>query len=177
MKPVKDLNINKDTTLSELIEQFSNVGGFQAQELYRGYEILKEMLNKAEIKVLSFPADIISTGIRGIIRELIKRKMFDLVITTCGTLDHDLARLEKDYYLGYFEADDVYLREKGIFRLGNVFIPEENYGFPIEKIMKDALEYIYNKGKKDIATYELVWGIGEYLEKINHPKKEESIVY
>ncbi|AAR39248.1 NEQ402 [Nanoarchaeum equitans Kin4-M] len=174
MKPVRDLNVNKNTTIEELIKQFSSIGGFQAQELYRGYEILKEMFDNAEYKILSFPADIIATGIRGIIKELIKRKMFDLVITTCGTLDHDLARLEKDYYLGYFEADDIELREKNIFRLGNIFIPEENYGLAIENILKKALPYIYNK-KKELSTYEFVWLLGEYLE--NHPKKEESIIY
>ncbi len=146
MIPVKDLKLNKKMKIKDLLEQFRQIGGFQAQELYRAYEILKEMFNdKNCIKVLSFPADIIATGIRGVIRDLIKNKMFDLVITTTGTLDHDLARLEKDYYLGYFEADDIYLREKGIMRLGNVFIPGENYGPAIEKILRPILEEIYQE--------------------------------
>jgi Deoxyhypusine synthase len=82
MDPVRDLKINKDMKIKDLIEQFKYVGGFQAQELYRGYEILKEMLNdKNTIKVLSFPADIIATGIRGVIKDIIRNKLFDIVIT------------------------------------------------------------------------------------------------
>ncbi len=150
MEPVKDLKINKEIRVKDLLEQFKNVGGFQAQELYRAYEILKEMFNKKDVfKILSFPADIVATGIRGIIKDLIKNKMFDLVVTTCGTLDHDLARIEKDYYLGYFEADDIYLREKGIMRLGNIFIPEENYGPAIEKILRPILKEIYEELDKE----------------------------
>jgi len=149
MKPVKDLKINKDIKIVELLEQFKNIGGFQAQELYKAYEILKEMFNENVIKILSFPANIISTGIRGIIKDFVKNKKFDLIITTCGTLDHDLARLEKDYYLGFFEADDIYLREQKIYRLGNIFIPEEHYGVAIENLLRPILSSIYEELDKE----------------------------
>jgi len=180
MEEVKDIRVHSEMKIKELLEELKNIGGFQAQELYRGYEILKEMFERKDvIKVLSFPADIIATGIRGIIKDIIKNKLFDIVITTCGTLDHDIARLEKDYYIGYFDADDIYLREKGIMRLGNIFIPIENYGPTIENFLRERLKKIHEdmkkEGKNSISTYELVWKIGETLE--NHPKKEESIIY
>ena len=38
--------------------------------------------------------------------ESVKEKLFDVVITTCGTLDHDIARSTKDYYQGSFFMDD-----------------------------------------------------------------------
>lgn len=180
MEPVRDIRINKNSTLKDLLENFKNVGGFQAQELYNGYEILKEMLeDKNCIKILSFPADIIATGIRGIIKDIIKNKLFDIIITTTGTLDHDIARLTKDYYKGFFDADDVYLKENGILRLGNVFIPEENYGLNIENNIRPILKEIYfdlkKQNRSEIGTYELIWRIGEKLEK--YDRKEESIIY
>ena len=52
------------------------------------------------VKFLSFTADIIATGSRGIIKELVKRNLVDVIITTCGTLDHDIARCSRDYYKG-----------------------------------------------------------------------------
>ncbi|BBL45775.1 deoxyhypusine synthase [Nanobdella aerobiophila] len=180
MEPIKDLKIKKDIKVSELLEQFKNIGGFQAQELYRGYEALKDMFNDKEvIKILSFPADIISTGIRGLIRDIIKNKLFDIIITTTGTLDHDIARLVNDYYIGYFDSDDIKLREEGILRLGNVYIPDNNYGLAIENILRPILNDIFDElnkdNKKRIGTYELIYKIGERLE--NNPRKEESIVY
>jgi len=166
MEPVKDICVTKNSSIKEFIKSLKDVGGFQAQELYRAIEILEEMFSDEEcIKVLSFPACIISTGIRGIIKEALKRKMFDLVITTCGTLDHDIARDLKDYYKGYFEADDVSLAEKGIHRLGNVFIPKECYGEVIEEFMQRTLKEIYEEGKRCLATYELVYEIGKRLSE------------
>ncbi|HIP90579.1 MAG TPA: deoxyhypusine synthase [Candidatus Nanopusillus sp.] len=174
MEPVKDLNIHNDIRVKELLKQFKNIGGFQAQELYRAYEILEEMFNDKEIiRVLSFPADIVATGTRGILRDLVKNKMFDLIITTCGTLDHDLARLERSYHLGYFEADDIYLKNEGVMRLGNVFIPEDNYGPAIENVLQPILKDIYTKLKEKSYYYIICPVCGE---KIFDREKEGLIV-
>ena len=156
------------------------------------YLILKEMFSENCVKFLSIPACIIATEIRGIIAKALKKKLFDIVITTCGTLDHDIARTFKNYYLGYFEADDIFLAEKGIHRLGNVFVPKESYGLIIEEFMQKALRKI---GKKKLATYELCWELGkiieeeieeikkrieqgdkEFIEKIKKDLKEEDLI-
>ncbi len=171
MERVKDLNISSKTTIKDLIDSLSNIGGFVAQEIYNAKEILKEMFNdKNCIKFIGFTADIVSTGVRGILREIIKRKMFDIVITTAGTIDHDIARTFSNYYKGTFDVDDVYLAERGIQRLGSIFIPKENYGIVIERFMKKLLEEIYEKGFRNISTYELCWEIGKRLN-------ENSILY
>ena len=96
--PVKDLKINKNTTLMQLMEMFGTSGGFTSKKLYEGYQILKEEFTSDETTFLSFPADIISTGTRGIINQLVKNKLVDVIITTNGTLDHDVARVYTDYY-------------------------------------------------------------------------------
>jgi len=162
MKEVKDISIED---LKDLKKVFENSGGFQARNLYIASEILKEMLNDNKItRILTFTGNLVSTGLRGLFRDMIKNKMFDLVITTCGTLDHDIAKNFGNYYQGYFELDDKELRNKGFHRLGNVLIPFENYGLAIEKFMRNLLEKIYQKNK-ELATYELVWEIGKELNE------------
>ncbi len=49
MDKVKDIKVNKEMKLKDLLEEFKYIGGFQAQELYRGYEILKEMLGQLRL--------------------------------------------------------------------------------------------------------------------------------
>ena len=172
MEPVRDFYI--PDTIEEFFEYLGRFGGFTATMLYDAAKILEEMIKDDEsTNFLSFPACIIATGCRGAIRELIKRKRFDVVITTCGTLDHDLARSFADYYHGTFFADDRELREKGIHRLGNVFIPVENYGPTIEKHMRKILEGL--EGRR-IATYELSREIGRYIAE-NSDRYEESLLY
>ncbi len=168
--PVKDEIINKNTTLSELIELFKRSGGFTSKKIYEGYSILKEEFEGDETTFLSFPADIISTGTRGIINEIVKKKLVDVIITTTGTLDHDIARTYTDYYSGTFNFSDALLRNLKINRLGNVFVPDESYGVIIEKKVGEILNSLYNV-KKEWPGWELIKEVGK---KIND---DNSIVY
>lgn len=175
MEPVKDIEIKKGEKVSELIGKFSEAGGFVAQKFGDAAKIYREMLADKECtKFFSFPACICSTGTRGVIKDMVKNKMVDVIITTCGTLDHDLARLWKDYYKGYFEADDAELHKKGINRLGNVFIPNDSYGIILEKKVQPILEKLY-KHKKEWSTKDLVWAFGEAIK--DEPGAEKTIIY
>jgi len=174
-KPVKDISLKEKISSNELIKQLYNSGGFTAKKVATSVDILENMINEKNcIKFLSFPACIISTGTRGIIKELIKKKYFDVIITTAGTLDHDLARTWKNYYHGSFFADDKELYKKGINRLGNIFIPNECYGKILEEKMQPILKKLYSK-KNNWSTKELVWEFGKNLEKEKNCK--DSIIY
>ena len=171
MKPVIDLRINKDVKLVELLRQMNEIGGFTAKKLATGIEIFESMKNDKEcIKFLSFPACIISTGLRGVIKDLIKNKLVDVVITTCGTLDHDLARTWKDYYEGSFDMNDAELYKKGINRLGNILIPNESYGIILEDKMQSMLKEIA-KEKSSFSTREIIHEFGKMIDN------EDSILY
>ncbi|SIM37552.1 deoxyhypusine synthase [Cuniculiplasma divulgatum] len=168
--PVKDEKITKSTTLGELISQFLESGGFTSSKIGVAYEILKEMVEEDNTTFLSFPADIISTGTRGIINEMVKRKMVDVIITTCGTLDHDIARSFRDYYCGSFDYNDRELKDLGINRLGSVVIPDESYGEIMEEFMQKELEKLYKESKK--------WTTWKLIEKIGLAiKNDDSILY
>ncbi len=179
MKPVTDVHVNKNTKLRDLLEQYYESGGFTAKKLGTAAAILKKMKEDKTFNFLSFPACIVSTGTRGVLHDLVKSGVFNAVITTCGTLDHDLARLWKNYYHGTFMADDAELHKKGINRLGNVFVPNESYGVVLEKKLQPIFEKIYkdykSKGMKSISTMELIREVGRHLEK--EKKKEDSIIY
>lgn len=172
MKVVKDFKIEKGIAIENLVKQMLDSGGFTAKNLVVGIDILERMIkDKNSLNFLSFPACIIATGTRGVIKDFIRKKWFDVVITTCGTLDHDLARSYKKYYHGSFDVDDRILHKKGINRIGNIFVPNESYGLIIEEKMKNFLEEIYSEGKKELATYELCWELGKRI------RNKESILY
>ena len=175
MKPVKDIELKKGMDADHLVKELYESGGFTAKKLAQGVDIIENMVKEKDcVKFLSFPACIISTGTRGVIKDLLKKKLFDVVITTSGTLDHDLARIWKDYYHGSFMVDDKELHKKGVNRLGNIFIPNECYGKILEDKMQPILKKLY-KEKNKWSTKELIWEFGKHLEK--EKKKEESIIY
>ncbi len=168
--PVKDLKINGSTTIKELMEKFGKSGGFTSAKVYGAYSVLGKMFTEENTTFLSFPADIIATGTRGIINEMVKKKLVDVIITTNGTLDHDIARTFTDYYSGTFDFSDRVLRDIGINRLGNVFVPDESYGEIIENKVQPILEELYARKKE--------WGGAELLREFGlRLKSEDSILY
>lgn len=159
---VEDYSID-NKNLNEIISQMANSGGFESVNLIEGINILKKMIAEPKCtKFLSFVGSIISTGLRGIIKDMVKENMFNCIITTCGALDHDLARSFVKYYAGDFNIEDYYLKKNNIHRLGNVFIPTENYGPLIESKIQEYLQEFY-KDFKEFACYELLDYIGSKL--------------
>lgn len=147
-------------------------GGFTGRHLAEGVDILEGMVRESGcVKFLSFPACLVATGLRGVLSDMVRRRLVDVVVTTCGTLDHDLARAWGSYYPGDFEMDDVRLRRRGLHRLGNVLIPERSYGPALEKRIQPIFRDIHRSGLRRPSTRELVWAVGERLGD------ERSILY
>ena len=135
-----------------------------AKNLFDVAETLDSMCDREGCtKFLSFPAAIMATGTRGVIIDMVRAGMVDVIVTTCGTLDHDISRTLADYYEGSFEMDDAKLRRAGYHRLGNVLVPLDNYGPLIEKRMQALLTRLYNKGTRSVTTEELSAEIGKDL--------------
>ena len=113
-RKVEDMNLEK-INFSELVRQMDASGGFSAKNLATATFILEKMVKEKDcIKFLSFPACIVSTGLRGAIAQMIEKGLVDIIITTCGTMDHDLAKAYGgDYYHGSFELDDAKLHRTG----------------------------------------------------------------
>ena len=103
---VQDLRVSGNTTLKELMKGFSHSGGFTSAKVATAFSIMKKMFDEENTTFLSFPADIIATGTRGVINDLVKRHLIDVIITTNGTLDHDIARTYMKYYSGSFDYSD-----------------------------------------------------------------------
>jgi len=172
LKPITDMEVDESIRVRDLTSQMLASGGFTAKKLGLACDIVKRMLRDRQCKIfLSFPACIVSTGTRGVIRKLVEEKMVDAIITTCGTLDHDLARVWRRYYHGDFLMDDADLHRKGINRLGNILIPNDSYGVVLEQKMQPILDELYRSGNKTMSSRELAREFGLRV------KDKKSILY
>lgn len=163
-RPVKDIEINKDTDIEKIFDELSKSGGFESTNLADGLEILHSMISDEKcLKFVSFVGAVVSTGLRGIIKEMLRNKMFDVAITTCGALDHDIARFYSNYNEGSFTMDDAELADQNIHRLGNVLVPMDSYGPLIEEKMQSFLEEEYNAGVREMSTADITKMIGKHL--------------
>jgi len=165
-------DIKPNTSLQSLVDQMKRAGGFGAPEFASAADILAQMWREKNcLRFLSFPANIVSTGTRGVLADMVRRKLFDFIITTGGTFDHDLARAwGGKYYEGRFEADDAALRRRKVNRLGNVFVPDSSYGILLEKKMQTVLE--------DLSENKTTWTPSELAAEFGSRLKDKnSILY
>jgi deoxyhypusine synthase len=169
---IRDYEFSEKMSVEELVMQMEKAWGFTAGKLAVGVKILERMIRMKDcLKFLSFTGNLTATGTRGVFKELVQRKLVDVVITTCGTLDHDMARCWKNYYKGSFIMNDAKLHEQGINRLGNVLVPNDSYGTIIEEKIQTLLQDLWKEDTKEVSASQLCREIG--LRCCN----ESSILY
>ena len=170
--PVEDYSFSDKTSVDELVLQMEKAWGFTAGKLAMSVKILEDMVrDKKCVKFLSFTGNLVATGARGALKELVKQRLVDVVVTTCGTIDHDVARSWKNYYRGSFVMSDAKLHEKNVNRLGNVLVPNESYGLIIEKKMQGLLQSLWEEGAREVSSAQLCSEIGKRI------CNESSILY
>jgi deoxyhypusine synthase len=161
---VKDIRVDDAPDLDTLIRRMDDAGGFSAKGVTQGVDLLVRILSDEKMTTfLSFPADIVATGTRGVLETLVRGGYVEAVVTTCGTLDHDIARSVGPYYHGEWNLDDAKLYRQGLYRLGNLVIPRSHYGIPVERLVRKLLARWYKTGMRKLSTRDLVWAIGEEL--------------
>ncbi len=161
MEKIKDIELNGKNS-KEMVNEMKTVG-FQATHLAQAVELIEQMKKENATIFLGFTANLMASGLRGIVKELCKKKFVDAIVTTAGSIDHDIIKSSMPYNLGTFQANDVELHQKGINRIGNIFV--ETKGFELlEEKMQQWLKEIYSK-EKIVSPSQLTKFIGEKLPK------------
>lgn len=163
-RPVRDIDIGPGTDLEGIIGAMAESGGFESVNLAAGVRILEEMIGDGGcLRFLSFVGAVVSTGLRGIVTDMLRRRWFDAAVTTCGALDHDIARHYSHYESGSFAMDDADLAGRRIHRLGSVLVPLESYGPLIEEKVQSFLEQEYEAGTREMTPSAVCAMIGGHL--------------
>ncbi len=163
---VEDIAIDDAPSLDRLVRRMEAAGGFSAKQVAEGVDLLARMLDdRSMTRFLSFPADVVATGTRGVLATLVREGYIDCVITTCGTLDHDLARAFRPYLHGAWDLDDADLHRRHLYRLGNLVIPEANYGRIVERKMREILEAQWAAGVRSLSSAALAKAIGAAIPR------------
>lgn len=76
---------------------------------------------------LGFTSNLVSSGVRESIRFLVEHKMVDVLVTTAGGIEEDFIKCLAPTYKGDFALPGASLRSKGLNRIGNLLVPNDNY--------------------------------------------------
>lgn len=171
-----------DVSLKQMFENYEKIG-FQATHLGRAIKIWKDIeSNKAKEEIvvfLGYTSNMVSSGLREIIAYLAKHKKIDVITTTAGGVEEDFIKCLKPFLLGEWNKDGTALRDAGINRIGNIYVPNDRY-IEFEKHMNKIFAMLSEKQeseKKIISASEFCSFLGKYLDENIGAEKENSILY
>lgn len=169
MEYVKDFKWKKGMQVGELVDVFRNVG-FQSIELSKATDTIIKMKKVGATTYLTFTSNMVTSGLRGFFAQLIKLGMVDVIVTTVGGIEEDIMKATGEkFIIGDFHSDDIALHEKGVNRVGNLFVTTESY-CKFEDTLGPMLTKLYEK-KARWPVSEMFHEFGLMLED------EESILY
>lgn len=87
-------------------------------------------------------------------------KQVDCIVTTAGGVEEDLIKCLAPTFIGSFELDGKTLREKGINRIGNLLVPNDNY-CKFENWVLPLLDEMLNEQK----TNNVLWTPSKVIER------------
>jgi deoxyhypusine synthase len=99
--------------------------------------------------------------------------MVDVLVTTAGGIEEDVIKSLKPFVLGSFNANPREMFDKGVNRIGNIFVTNDRY-LHFEKFMNPFIAGIYKEQKKKgkiFCTFEILSRLGKHVDS------KESILY
>ncbi|MFN5855866.1 MAG: 1,9-bis(guanidino)-5-aza-nonane synthase [Pseudanabaenaceae cyanobacterium] len=155
-----------------LVEAMSKTA-FQGRNLGRAAKIYDEMIADKDCAIiLCLAGSLFSAGLKGIVYDLIKNNMVDMIVSTgANIVDQDFFEaLGFRHYMGSPFADDSVLRENQIDRIYDTYIDEDELRVCDMTIAKIA----ESLPPRPHSSREFIHEMGAYLDK--HAKNRQSVV-
>lgn len=175
---IKGYDFEGEFDFEKFLKAYNNIG-FQGTSLGQSIEIIKNMRKDNATIFLAFTSNMGTCGVREQIKYLTKNKFVHVLTTTVGAIEEDIIKCFKPFVIGDYRASGSILRDDGINRTGNIFIPNDRYIY-FERFMNKFLDRIYEIQKnknKIIGIKEFVYELGKELEIQNIKNKEDSFTY
>lgn len=166
---IEDFRWKESMSVKEFVEKLGSVG-YQSIELKKAAEAMAKMKREGAKTFLTFTSNMVTSGLRGFFAQVIEKKIADICVTTVGGIEEDIMKADGEKFLiGSFHSDDYENHEKGLNRIGNVFVDNQSY-MKLEDKLLPILEQLYQKKK--------VWTPSEIFKEIGLILNDEnSILY
>lgn len=163
---VKQINVEKNMKISDLIDQFDKSGVLGAGRVGRACNILTEMIQDSDMKVfMSLGGPLIPGGMRNIITQMIKDGHVDLIVSSGANITHDLLEAFGGSHYRHEGRDDEELNEDGIGRIADINVGSDDF-----TVFESEITKIFEKisqDKKHVSIQELLYEIGLLVDDEN----------
>ncbi len=169
---VRGYDFDKGFDFEKFIESYKTTA-FQATHFGAAVSTINEMIKSKATIFLSCTSNIISSGLREIMKFLVKNKHVHFIVTSAGGIEEDIIKSLNPFYVGTFDIKGKVLFERGVARIGNIFVPMDRYTY-LEKFLDKLFVKMYKQQKKigrPLCSSEIIKMLGK---EINH---KDSILY
>jgi len=165
-EPVKHIKINGKLTVDQLIQQFKNAGSFGAGRLATACDIYERMLRDKECTIfLSLAGAVVPAGLRTLIADITRKRLVDVIVSTGANMVHDaIEALGGHHYKGHWAVDDWLLYKYHIYRIYDVFLPEEDFSRLDYKVAEMYEEIAAERRGESLSSREFAWELGKRLK-------------
>ncbi|KAJ6484993.1 Deoxyhypusine synthase [Mycena vitilis] len=121
---------------------------------------------------LGYTSNLISSGLREVILHLVKHKHVSVLVTTAGGIEEDFIKCLGKTYLAEFNLDGADLRKRGMNRIGNLIVPNDNYCK-----FEDWLTPILDAMLAEQLDSGEVWSPSSFIRRLGKEINNEESVY
>lgn len=194
--PVRGYDFNDEFNFDNLMQSYKSMG-LQGTSLANAIDEINRMIdwrlsnepisedeqedfkdptvrNATKCKIfLAYTSNLVSSGTREILRYLVEHKRVDVIVTTAGGIEEDFIKCLAPTFLGDFHLQGKELRKKGLNRIGNMIVPNDNYCKFEDWVMPILDQMLLEQKEQNI-----IWSPSKMIHRlgkeINHPS---SIYY
>jgi len=155
--PIGHAEVRAGMTVDELADEYGN-GGFGASTLHEAVDIYSEMLDDEVTNFLGLAGAMVPAGMRRIVADLIRDGHVDALVTTGANLTHDtIEAIGGKHHHGEAVAEDrtprehdEQLRDEGVDRIYNVYLPQEFFTTFEEHLRTEVFPTLEEEGAVSI---------------------------
>uniref|UniRef100_A0A1B6M5G2 deoxyhypusine synthase n=2 Tax=Graphocephala atropunctata TaxID=36148 RepID=A0A1B6M5G2_9HEMI len=191
---VRGYDWNNGVNYKALLESY-RFSGFQATNFGLAVEEITKMLKCRDIPLneeqedsfeddmlikrkssctifLGYTSNMVSSGVRDTIRFLAEHRLVDCIVTTAGGVEEDLIKCLAPTYIGDFHLRGNVLRDKGLNRIGNLLVPNDNYC-----LFEDWIMPILDTMLEEQKAKNIIWTPSKVIERLGLEINDPSSIY
>jgi len=138
-------------------------------------EFMDKQMPRSQVKCtifLGYTSNMISCGVREIIRFLVQHNLVSCIVTTAGGVEEDFIKCFNPFFMGDFKERGASLRRRGLNRIGNLLVPNINY-CKFEDWFTPILDKLLDEQEKQ----KIVWTPSKIIARLGKEINNEESVY
>jgi deoxyhypusine synthase len=171
---IEPLELKEGMTVADFVDNIYANSGYNARRLAEACKLFQRMIDEDVTICLTVAGAMTPIGMSGPIIRLMERGYVDWIISTGANLYHDLHRtFDFPMVQGDWRTDDNVLHKKGIARIYDVYIHDDDTLLSTDKVVREAVKL--TKLPERFSTADLHNALGAFVQK-KAPHPERSLL-